>query len=135
MTATTDHERSAIRAAIDRLLTGTPLRSDGALTVVSLATEADIKRHVLTHRHTDLKDEFYAKVRAQGHVPDSERKLRDDLRTTRQRLAETLREKKRLEAEIEEFARVVNVLEVENAQLRAQLARPGGTVTPLPGPR
>ncbi len=47
-------ERKSIRAAIDRLLVGTPLRSDGALTVVSLAAEADVKRHVLTHRHTDL---------------------------------------------------------------------------------
>ncbi len=62
-------ERDLIRAAADRLLAGTPLRSDGALTVVSLATEADVKRHVLTHRHTDLKDEFYARVRAKGRSP------------------------------------------------------------------
>jgi hypothetical protein len=55
---TTDRERGQIHAAMDRLLAGTPLRSDGALTVVSLAAEADVKRHVLTHRHTDLKDEF-----------------------------------------------------------------------------
>jgi len=41
---TTDRERGQIRAAMDRLLAGTPLRSDGALTVVSLAVEADVKR-------------------------------------------------------------------------------------------
>jgi hypothetical protein len=88
---TTDRERGQISAAMDRLLAGTPLRSDGALTVVSLAVEADVKRHVLTHRHTDLKDEFYARVRAQGHVPASEQELRDELKTTRQKLARPAR--------------------------------------------
>jgi hypothetical protein len=80
---TTDRERGQIHAAMDRLLAGTPLRSDGALTVVSLAVEADVKRHVLTHRNTDLKDEFYARVRAQGRVPASEQELRDELKAAR----------------------------------------------------
>ncbi|MFJ2885427.1 hypothetical protein ACIO53_05235 [Streptomyces sp. NPDC087305] len=78
-----DHERKNIRAAIDRLLAGTPPWSDGALTALTPAAEADVKRHVLTHRHTDLKDEFYTKVRTQGRVPDSERKLRAELKKTR----------------------------------------------------
>jgi hypothetical protein len=54
----TDPTRNQIRAAMDRLLAGTPLRSDGALTIVALAAEAGIERHILTHRHTDLKEEF-----------------------------------------------------------------------------
>ena len=93
---TTDRERGQIRAAMDRLLAGTPLRSDGALTVVSLAIESDVKRHLLTHRHTDLKDEFYARVRAQGHVPASEQELRDELKTTKQKLAEAREENRQL---------------------------------------
>jgi hypothetical protein len=48
-------DRDAIRAAIDRLLAGTPLRSNGSLTIVALAGEANVKRHLLTHRHTDLR--------------------------------------------------------------------------------
>ncbi len=64
-----DQERREIRAAMDRLMTGRPLRTTGALTVVGLAEEANLKRHVLTHGHTDLKDEFNARVRAQHHVP------------------------------------------------------------------
>ena len=36
---------------MDRLLAGTPLHSDGKLTIVSLAAEADVRRHVLTHAH------------------------------------------------------------------------------------
>ena len=49
---TDDKERRLIRDAMDRLLTGTPIRSDGKLTVKSLAAEADVKRWLLTHRHT-----------------------------------------------------------------------------------
>ncbi len=55
--------RVQIEAAMDRLLAGTPLRSAGKLTIVSLAIEADVMRHVLTHKHTDLKDRFLPKDR------------------------------------------------------------------------
>jgi hypothetical protein len=62
-------ERAAIEAAMNWLLDGIPLRSDGRLTIVSLAAEAGVKRHVLTHKHPDLKDRFYARVKAQDSVP------------------------------------------------------------------
>jgi hypothetical protein len=119
---TTDRERDQIRAAMDRLLAGTPLRSDGALTVVSLAVEADVKRHVLTHRHTDLKDQFYARVRAQGHVPASEQELRAELEITKHKLGETREENRQLKASVEALARIVNILTVENDQVRNQEA-------------
>jgi len=129
---TTDRERDHIRAAMDRLLAGTPLRSDGALTVVSLAVEADVKRHVLTHRHTDLKDEFYARARAQGRVPASEQELRDELKATRQKLAEAREENRQLKASMEAFARIVNVLTAENVRLTRQQNEPGSkTLIPL----
>ena len=51
--------------------------SDGALTVVSLAVEADTSNTRARRPHTDLKDEFYARVRAQGHVPASSSNSRD----------------------------------------------------------
>ena len=39
-----DHEpeRQAIREAMGRLLDGNPIRSDGKLTIISLADEADV---------------------------------------------------------------------------------------------
>ncbi|MFE1333302.1 hypothetical protein [Streptomyces microflavus] len=126
-----DKERENIQAAIDRLLAGTPLRSGGALTVLALAAEADVKRHVLTHRHTDLKDEFYARVRARGQVPDSERKLREELKKTKERLAEVIEENKRQRAENDMFARVVNVLTLENDQLRGEQGRKRAPVVAL----
>ena len=51
-------ERHRIRAAMDRILAGIPERSNGALTIVALATKAGVPRNALTQRHTDLKDEF-----------------------------------------------------------------------------
>lgn len=125
MTVDQDHERKEIRTAIERLLAGTPLRSDGALTVISLAAEAGVKRHVLTHRHTDLKDEFYAKVRAIGRVPESERKLRDELERAKRALHTARKRIKELEADVDNFARSVNVLSIENEQLRAAAPREG----------
>ena len=41
MTPTAD-ERERIRAAMDRILAGTPQRCNGALTIVALAQEADV---------------------------------------------------------------------------------------------
>jgi hypothetical protein len=62
-------ERAEIEAAMDRVLDGTSLRSDGKLTVVSLAVEAGVKRHVLTHKHTDLKDRCYARSKPSTPSP------------------------------------------------------------------
>jgi hypothetical protein len=72
-------ERDRIRAAIGRILQGTPLRSNGAWTIVALAEEAGVPRNALTQRHPDLKNDFYAQVRARGKTPDSEIRLRKQI--------------------------------------------------------
>ena len=127
-----DPTRNDIRAAMDRLLAGTPLRSDRALTVVSLATEAGIKRHILTHRHTDLKEEFYARVRAQNRMPEGEKRLREELEATQRRLAQAREQNRQQQQSIEVFARIVNVLTVENERLTRQLNhRQARTIVPL----
>jgi hypothetical protein len=56
----------------------------------------------------------------QGHVPDSEVKLRQELETTRHRLAEAQQEISGLKESVEAFARVVNLLTVQNDQLIRQ---------------
>jgi predicted RNase H-like nuclease (RuvC/YqgF family) len=100
--------------------------------VWSLAAEAGVKRHVLTHRHTDLKDEFYARVRAQGQVPASETKLRADLAATTTRVEELREENQTLTDTVERMARIINVLTVENDQLKAELDKQHDrSVTPL----
>lgn len=125
-------ERDQIRLGMDRLLEGRPIQSDGALTVVSLAAESGVKRHVLTHRHTDLKDEFYRRVRAQGSMPESEVRLRRDLAHAGERLSELRERVRQLNGEVEIFARVVNVLTTENEALRAPGAA-RGRVVPIHG--
>ncbi|MCA2337896.1 hypothetical protein [Mycobacterium avium] len=112
-------ERDQITAAIDRLLAGTPRRSNGALTVVSLAQESGVKRHVLTHKHPDLKDAFYARVRAQNHSTPTEEKLRSQLDTERRKRREVATERDQLRQTVEDLARVVQVLTAENDQLRS----------------
>ncbi|UQW99196.1 hypothetical protein [Streptomyces sp. RerS4] len=51
---------------------GTPQVSNGALTIVALAQEAEVPRNALTQRHLDLKNEFYERVRERGATPDVE---------------------------------------------------------------
>ena len=88
--------------------------------IKSLAEEAGLRRNKLTHKHTGLKDLFYALVRSQDHRP----KIADGLQAgndrLRQKLAGLRAEHTRLKDQVVILARVIHVLEVENAQLRAQ---------------
>lgn len=123
-------EVRAITAAMVRLLVGVPLRSDGQLTIKSLAEEADLRRNKLTHKHTGLKDLFYALVRSQDHRPKIADGLQADNDSLRQKLADLRAEHTRLKDQVVTYARVIHVLEVENAQLREQ-SQASDVVRPL----
>jgi hypothetical protein len=70
-----DADRTAIRAAADRLLAGTPLRSaSGKLTVTELITESGLRRDV-AYGHRDLIDDFRARLRAQDSTPAAFQRL------------------------------------------------------------
>ena len=113
-------ERAAIRAAGDRLLAGAPLRSrTGELSIVQLAVEADAKRHLLTHKHIDLKDHFAALVKTQGRVPEAFKPLEakgEQLGADNARLRKRITE---LSSLVEAYALQVGVLTQENARLAA----------------
>ena len=120
-----ERERRLIRDAMVRLLEGDPIRSDGKLTVKSLAVEAGLKRWYLTHKHTDLRDEFYDRVRAQGTTPAAMAKLHEEmaaLKEARKRDREALRD---AIAQREIYARETQVLALENAQLKEQASGHG----------
>lgn len=123
-------EIGAITNAMIRLLTGVPLHSDGQLTVKSLAAESQLKRHKLTHKHTGLKDLFYALVRSQEHRPQIAQDLKEDNDRLRGQLASLREEHRKLKERLSTFARVIHVLDVENNQLRQ--AQPGGVVRAFP---
>jgi len=118
-------ERAEIEAAMNRLLDGVPLRSDGRLTIVSLAAEADVKRHVLTHKHTDLKDRFYAHVKAQDSVPASETALLEQNAELRRKLDDMRAERDEYKQAADALARALNVLTIENDELRRRASGTG----------
>jgi hypothetical protein len=102
-------ERRAITAAMQRLFAGTPLRSSGKLDILALAQEAGLKRNKLTHKHTDLKELFYAPRKARDGVPDNEVRLRGQI-ATQQKVNQTLRDDRdHYRIASETFAREFNV--------------------------
>jgi hypothetical protein len=118
-----DVERAAIEAAIGRLLAGTPIRSSGTLTILTLAAEAGLKRNKLTHKHTDLRDRFREQVAAINGVTEREVRLRDELELARLQLAEAKADRDNYRAASEVFARAMHVLTVENDALRKELGK------------
>jgi len=120
MSPTVD-ERDRIRAAMDRLLAGSPLHSNGALTVVALALEAQVPRCALTQRHHDLRNEFYARVKERSGTSQDEERLRSTIATLRKSLAKKNKELERIRGDVPALVRTVHQLTVENARLREQL--------------
>lgn len=105
--------RQSIRDAMTRLIEGKPLRSDGKLTVKSLAEEAGVKRWILTHKYTDLQEEFKARLEGLGREPQVVLKLRGQL-TERDEVIIRLRsEIRELSNDRQQLERVVNVLALE----------------------
>lgn len=112
-------QRQQIRDAMDRLIAGTALHSDGKLTIKSLAEEAQVKRWVLTHRHTDLQDEFRARLAdTTGNQPPALRKLHDAHAEATEKIQELRAEVAGLKATLRQYERVVQVLALENHQLK-----------------
>ncbi|WP_405897691.1 hypothetical protein OG242_09265 [Streptomyces sp. NBC_00727] len=114
-------ERDRIRAAMERILSGSHVHSNGALTVVALATEARVPRNALTQRHQDLKNEFYERVRARGGVPDSEKRLRARVVKLKEQHADDVKEIQELKTANEILVRALHQAQMENRQIRLQL--------------
>jgi hypothetical protein len=125
-------ERDRIREAMDRILSGSPLHSNGALTVVALATEAGVPRNALTQRHQDLKNEFYERVRARGGIPDSEKRLRARVVKLKEQHADDVKEINELKTANEILVRALHQAQMENRQIRHQLVERLGNFRVLP---
>jgi hypothetical protein len=126
-------ERDRIRAAMDRILAGTPQHSNGALTVVALAQEAQAPRNALTQRHVDLKNAFYDEIRSRKAVPESELRLGRRLaRLSKLRDAEA-EELRQLKIDNEALAGALHQAQMENRKLREELAAPGPRLRAIPG--
>lgn len=123
--------RQVRAAAMQQLLAGTAQRSNGALTVVALAIEADVPRNALTQRHTGLGEQFYREVRERGGGPTpDEQRLRARIKTLEATIVAKNDELAQLRADVPALVRVVNQLTAENHELR-QAATGGANVVPL----
>ncbi|MFJ8602100.1 hypothetical protein ACIREM_25960 [Streptomyces shenzhenensis] len=123
-------ERARIREAMDRLLAGQATASNGSLTVVALAAEADVHRMALLKRHVDLKNEFYERVRNETQqIPETEKRLRETVSQLRKTIAEQ-------RTEIHELRDLVTRLTLASAVLtqgKAASAEPASdNVIPFP---
>jgi hypothetical protein len=125
-------ERDRIRAAMHRIFAGTPEHSNGALTIVALAAEAQVPRNALTQRHPDLKNEFYGKVRARGQTPDSEKRLREQVRKLKELREADAEELRQLRSDNQALVGALHQAVMENRQLRQQLAEQPGILRLLP---
>lgn len=127
-----DAERTAVRAAADRLLAGTPLRSvTGNLTGTELIAECALRRDAVYGDHKDLVEDFQARVKAQRFTPlavqdvTAERDaLASELAAVRQELAH-----ERSAAAV--LRRITAELALELEQARSEAAD-AGNVTMLP---
>jgi small-conductance mechanosensitive channel len=111
-----------LREAMRRLLEGTPLNTDGALTKENLAREAGVS-HATVHRATTILAEWNAKVsrpvlRSTGEARRDETitELRKTLRSANQKITE-------LNGKLDALASVTANLYHENQSLRSKLDR------------
>jgi uncharacterized protein YhaN len=104
---------------MERLLKGSPLHSDGKLTVKSLADEAQVKQ-----------DEFRAKVDQHGRVPEALQKLLDEKDALKDRITKLSADLAMERETVKRLERVVHLLALEREQER-QAATPKANVRPL----
>ena len=76
-----------------------------------------------SHKHTDLKDRFYARARAQDSVPASETALREQIADLRRKLDDLRGERDEYKQAAQALARALNVLTIENDTFRGQAGR------------
>lgn len=125
-----EHVRRAIREAMDRLIAGKALHADGKLTVKALAQEARVKRWLLTHRHTDLQGEFRARIANIAVEPPAIRALQEEKAEIMAKVRALTADGTALTATVHQLERIINVLALENRQLRGDSGR-SRVVTPL----
>lgn len=119
-------EREAIQSAQERMLAGRPaVVPIGELTVVALAREGRVQRAALTHRHTDLREDFEARrevVRRLAVLP-GEVELRERLAECEAELVQARQAVRRWKAMSDDVVRIAHLHLNERDQLAAELER------------
>lgn len=128
-------ERSALRAAADRLLAGTPLRSaSGKLTASELLRESGLRRDVAYGDHKCLIEEFQARAKAQHCTPAVMQELAELNTRLKGRLADATMALAHEQTTSAALRRIIAELDLELHQALDNLGH-AGNVTRLPAPR
>ena len=94
----------------------------------SLAEEARVKRWLLTHRHTDLQDEFRARIANANTEPPVVGGLQEEKAAAAKKLKALTADVTALTATIHQLERVILVLALENHESRSDKAGAGAVV-------
>lgn len=89
-----------------------------------------VKRWLLTHRHTDLQDEFRARIASANAEPPLLHALRDGKTAAQQRVTELTADVRAPTARVHQLERIIHILALENHGLRSDQAWTG-KVAPL----
>ncbi|UQA91227.1 hypothetical protein [Streptomyces halobius] len=106
-----------LREAMQRLLAGEPIRTNGALTKENLAREAGVS-HATIHRAEDILAEWDAKVPRQILRTPGEVRRDEDIDTLRRQLREAKQQITELNGKLDALATVTANLYHENLALR-----------------
>ncbi|WP_082981535.1 hypothetical protein [Mycolicibacterium mucogenicum] len=117
---TADDTVTTILAAMVRVLAGHPtIATPGDITITAVVAEAQVKRHLLTHKHTELKDLFYH-LRDACNNPLIARaeKATAEHADLKKKLADARHDAREWKATAHVFARAIHALTIENAELK-----------------
>lgn len=132
-----DETERLLRAAMDRILAGSPIRSNGSYTVTALAAEAGVSRRTAS-RATGVLRDFRAAAETSG-TPAKQPAggeagpLREALADAQAKLTARNAEVRRLRADVAALACRIALLSEENAQLRGDRAAPVVGLPTRPG--
>ncbi|MFZ3500351.1 hypothetical protein ACODT5_45275 [Streptomyces sp. 5.8] len=114
---------------MERLLSGKPNRTDGALTKNNLWREAGVSRATM-NRATSVLAEWDSRVDA-SPATALDHQHREELSEVRGKLRKSRQECRQLQDQVDAAATVITALLAENAAFRDQLAKRSAVVIPL----
>ncbi|MFJ3921582.1 hypothetical protein [Streptomyces sp. NPDC090022] len=120
----------ALRAAMLRLFTGKPQRTDGRLTKENLWREAQVSRATM-NRAQPILAEWDARIAEHGKTTIGETRRDAEISRLRSKLAHKTRQCTELETRLQAAATAIAALHHDNQALRAELTARTGTVVPL----
>ncbi|RFZ10396.1 hypothetical protein DSM43518_02310 [Mycobacterium marinum] len=115
-----DRTTKCLRDAMDRLLAGRPLRTDGRLIKDNLWKEAEVSRATM-NRATQIMAEWEARVAACDSFTPREARKNDELTALHADLAARTRACTKLAQQLDAAATVIAALHHDNTLLRQEL--------------